>query len=49
MRSKKNFFQPNTVIYIGMDFKENKLYMIDVTTRKIYSHPNYVRIACNFT
>jgi len=38
----EKFFKPNMVIFIGMDFKRNKPYMVDVTSRKFYSHPHKV-------
>jgi len=39
MKIRTKEFKPNTIIYIATDFKKNKVYTINVTTRKIYSHP----------
>jgi len=40
-------FKLNTVICISTDLKKNKVYMIDVTTQKIYSHPQSVKVNTN--
>ena len=47
MKLKEKLFKPNTVIYIGMDFKENEVYIINVSTRKIYSYPQKAGVNTN--
>jgi len=44
MKLKTKLFKPNTVICIAMDFKKNRVYAVNVTTRKFYSHPQNVKV-----
>ena len=38
MKEASHMFKPNTMLPIYYDHKENKIYMINTTTRKIYYH-----------
>ena len=47
MKLTTKLFKPHTVIYIFTDLKKGRDYMVDITTRKFYSHPQSVKIDTN--
>ena len=49
MKSKTKLFKPNTVICISSDSKNKKVYAVDVTTQKFYSHPQSTLVSSNIT